>query len=111
MLKFLRNLFAIFYNVFSSNDIMIEEPLEDITEVERRGMKILIPTKVWKELEEKNYSISVIIYKGNPSSVQILKNENGKCKYISTLKAYMNIKSFVNGNPCDYRKENLIFNN
>ena len=76
MLKFLRNLFAIFYNVFSSNDIMIEEPLEDITEVERRGMKILIPTKVWKELEEKNYSISVIIYKGNPSSVQILKNEN-----------------------------------
>lgn len=110
MLKFLRNLFAIFYNVFSSNDIMIEEPLEDITEVERRGMKILIPTKVWKELEEKNYSISVIIYKGNLSSVQILKNENGKCKYISTLKAYMNIKSFVNGNPCDYRKENLIFN-
>jgi hypothetical protein len=110
MIEFLKKLLALLRNIFAPKNIVIDEAPEITVEVERRGVTIILPVSIWEELESKNYSISVVMYKGKPSSVQVLKTEDGKSKYVSTLKAYMNIKSFINGNPCDYRKENLIFN-
>lgn len=110
MIEFLKKLLALLRNIFAPKNIVIDEAPEITVEVERRGVTIILPVNIWEELESKNYSISVVMYKGKPSSVQVLKTEDGKSKYVSTLKAYMNIKSFINGNPCDYRKENLIFN-
>jgi hypothetical protein len=110
MIEFLKKLLALLRNIFAPKNIVIDEAPEITVEVERRGVMIILPVSIWEELESKNYSISVVMYKGKPSSVQVLKTEDGKSKYVSTLKSYMNIKSFINGNPCDYRKENLIFN-
>ena len=39
----------------------------------------------------------------------MFKVVEGKSKYIGTLKTYMNVKSFKDGNVCNFNRNNLIY--
>jgi len=73
------------------------------TVLNRRGYDVVIPTDVYNQIEKKGYNVSLVISK-NYGTVQLTKNN----KYIGTLKNYMGVKSFKNGNPCDFHVSNIV---
>ena len=77
----------------------------------RCGFDIRIPMNIAGELDAKGYCISLTKYKGKPSCVQLSKVINGKSTYIGTLKNYMNVESFKDGNICNFNYNNLIYKN
>ena len=78
--------------------------------ITRRDVAIRLPRKIYKELKAKGIDISLVKTKTNnkPSCVQLTSYLNGKQIYHGTLKAYMNVKKFKNGDVCDFHKNNLI---
>lgn len=76
----------------------------------RRNYEITLPIDIDNKLNEENISISLTKYNNKPSCVQLFKKVNNKSKYIGTLKSYMNVKSFKDGNICNFSRDNLIFN-
>jgi len=76
----------------------------------RCGCNVIVPIDVARELDNNHYCISVSKYKGKPSCVQMFKTIDGKCKYTGTLKAYMNVKNFKDGNVCNFDFTNIIEN-
>jgi len=82
--------------------------LKKYTTIVRRDIEITLPKKVYKKLAAESIDISLVKSKGKPSCVQLTSYENGKQIYHGTLKAYMNVKSFKDGNVCNFRENNLI---
>ena len=76
--------------------------------ITRRGHDIIIPTETYDKLSSLKYTFSLTLYKGKPSSVQLLNTENGKQKYRGTLKDWLNVKSFKDGNVCNFKLDNII---
>ena len=84
------------------------EFLKRHTTINRRGYDIILPKAVYKELTAKSIDISLVKSKGKPSCVQLTSYHNRKQVYHGTLKSYMGVKRFKNGNVCDFRTSNLI---
>lgn len=76
--------------------------------ITRRGHDIIIPTKAYKTLIALKYTFNLTLYKKRPSSVQLFVTEDGKQKYRGTLKDWLNVKSFKDGNVCNFKFENII---
>lgn len=74
----------------------------------RRGYPIFIQVKHSEMLKKKKQYISLVLAKGKPACVQVTTVVNGKNTYVSSLKKMLGVKSFVNGNVCDFRKSNII---
>lgn len=73
------------------------------TTLNRRGYEIVLPTHVYNQLSEKNINVGLSM-KGNSMTVQCTKDK----QYLGTLKQYMGVSGFKNGNPCDFHVRNLI---
>lgn len=83
--------------------------MSDCIKITRRNFNIIIPIEVYNELLKNNLNISLSLTKtGEPSSVQLHTTIEGKSKYVSTLKTFMNVKSFKDGNVCNFNKNNII---
>lgn len=82
--------------------------LKRYTTIVRRDTKIVLPSSVYKTLKSQGIDISLVKSKGKPSCVQLTSYNGGKQIYHGTLKAYMNVKSFKDGNICNFRANNLI---
>ena len=78
------------------------------TTITRRGYDIIIPTNTYETLTSLKYTFNLTLYKKKPSSVQLFVTENGKQKYKGTLKDWLNVKSFKDGNVCNFKFENII---
>lgn len=111
-------MFNFIKNLFKSNKCCCESKCkcnsQDIKEsldivITRRNQDIILPYDIEDKLKKENISISVTKYKGKPSCVQLSKVINGKSKYCGTLKAYMNVKEFKDGDVCNFSRNNLIF--
>lgn len=75
------------------------------TKLNRRGYEVVLPTAVYNEVKNNGYNVSLVLNsRKEPSTVQITKAN----KYCGTLKEAMGVTAFKNGNPCDFRKSNLI---
>lgn len=84
--------------------------VEDLSFVySRKGYEIILPVDIATELEENGLTLSATKYNNKPSCVQMFKVVEGKSKYIGTLKTYMNVKSFKDGNVCNFNRNNLIY--
>ena len=70
------------------------------TTLTRRGCDITLPTDVYTTLQKKGYNVILT----NAKSVQLVKDK----KYIGTLKSFMKVSGFKNGNTCDFHKSNVI---
>ena len=87
-------------------------PYPNIEKVYQRcGFEIKVPMDIAGELDAKRYCISLTKYKGQPSCVQLSKVIDGKSTYIGTLKNFMNVQSFKDGNVCNFNYNNLIYKN
>jgi len=82
--------------------------LKRYTTIVRRDTKIVLPRTVYKALKAKGIDISLVKSKGKPSCVQLTSYDEGKQIYHGTLKAYMKVKSFKDGNICNFRTNNII---
>lgn len=74
----------------------------------RRGYPIFIQVKHSEMLKKKKQYIGLVLAKGKPACVQVTTVVNGKNTYVSSLKKMLGVKSFVNGNVCDFRKSNIM---
>lgn len=110
MIEFLKKLLGI--KEKSQNYTYDGPALEDFNKViTRKDYKIILPYDIEKKLEEDNIFISATKYKGKPSCVQMFRIVNNKSKYVGTLKTFMNVKSFKDGNVCNFSHDNLIYKN
>lgn len=73
--------------------------------INRCGCDIILPKKMYKDLQEEGYTLSVVKHNKKPSSVQVMKAG----KYVGTLKSLYGIESFKDGNVCNFKKRNLVF--
>lgn len=73
------------------------------TKLNRRGYEIVLPTSVYNELRDNKVSIGLVV-KGNSKTVQLIKDR----MYAGTLKEAMGVKSFKDGDACNFRVSNLI---
>lgn len=73
------------------------------TKLNRRGYEIVLPTSVYNELRDNKVSIGLVV-KGNSKTVQLIKDRT----YAGTLKEAMGVKSFKDGDACNFRVSNLI---
>lgn len=73
------------------------------TTITRRNTDIVLPTDVYTKIQKKGYNIS-LAKNQSYSTVQLTKNN----KYIGTLKSFMKVSGFKNGNTCDFHKSNVI---
>lgn len=80
---------------------------ESLTTIVRRGFEIILPIEIYNALNIEKISISVVLYKGKPSCIQLTKIIDGKAAYLGTLKDYMKVKSFKDGNNCNFAYSNI----
>lgn len=112
MLEFFKKLFGIEDKSCCKYHCCCDGPNDkEITNavINRKEYSIILPNDIKAELEAENISISATKYKGKPSCVQMFKTIDGKCEYLGTLKARMSVKSFKDGNVCNFSRENLIY--
>lgn len=117
MFNFLKKLFGIKdtcccechckYKIWDVDGPDKEDILNEV--IIRRDYKIVIPTDIKTQLDNNKISISVTKHAGKTSCVQLFKTIEGKSKYMGTLKAYMNVKSFKDGDVCNFSRDNLIY--
>jgi len=85
------------------------------TKIVRRGYEITVPKSLIKECKENNFFISLVKRNNRPATVQVTsqkydpKLKKAKCVYIGTLKDCLGASGFKDGNPCNFKKSNLIF--
>ena len=86
------------------------------TTIVRRGCEIILPKSILKECEKNKYRIMLVKNKNNqPTSVQVTtekynpQTKKNKITYIGTLKDCLGASGFKDGNPCNFKKSNLIF--
>ena len=83
--------------------------VDDHVTIQRRNQDITIPLNIYKHLLGEGIRISVTFNKDKKSStVQLSKIVDGKQKYVGTLKKYMNVKSFKDGNVYNFHKNNIV---
>ena len=75
----------------------------------RKGYEIIVPQDIAAKFKEEALTVSATKYNNKPSCVQIFKTVEGKSKYVGTLKDYMNVESFKDGNVCNFNRNNLIY--
>lgn len=68
--------------------------------ITRRNTDIVLPQNVYTKIQNKGYNIILT----NANSVQLMKNK----KYQGTLKSFMGVTGFKNGNSCDFHVSNII---
>ena len=107
MFNFLKKFFN--FNNCHCNKCNCTELKELNTIISRKDYKIVLPVDIYNVLKENKLSISATKYKGKTSCVQMFETINGKSKYKGTLKTYMNVKSFIDGNVCNFSRDNLIY--
>ena len=73
------------------------------TTLTRRNTEIVLPVDVYTKIQKKGYNVS-LVKTGNSATVQLTKDN----KYISTLKSFMKVSGFKNGDVCDFHKTNII---
>ena len=80
------------------------------TTITRRGYDIIIPTKTYKQLKDLGYTFGLVLgpKSKKPVAVQLNVTENGKRIYRGTLRSWLNVKKFKDGNSCNFRSENII---
>lgn len=93
------------FNIFK---LFKRKTKEEYATLLKKDNVITLPFKVYNELVNNGYTISLKLNKGKPSCVQLNKHIDGKTKYIGTLKSYMGVKNFKDGNVCNFHKSNLI---
>ena len=76
--------------------------------IERRGYPITLQRSVYDDLLNQGYVISTSLYKGKPSSVVLRRTTKDGIKENTTLKAYLNVKSFKDSDSCNFKPSNLI---
>lgn len=77
----------------------------------RRGYDIIVPQYVYDELVDKGYTIGLTLTgkeEKRPSCVQLSHTVNGKQQYVGTLKSYMHVKAFNDGNVCNFNYNNIV---
>lgn len=79
------------------------------TKLNRRGYEVVLPTSVYNELRDQGYRLGLILNQSKTTaepykSVQIFKDT----QYVGTLKEAMGVKSFKDGNACNFRVSNLV---
>lgn len=82
---------------------------EEIVTVEGKGYTIYLPKDKYDELKSQGYSFSVSSRNKKPNSVAIRFYKDGKYGYLSTLKSYLNVVAFKDGNVCNFATDNCIF--
>lgn len=105
MFKWLKNLFK---KQCKCNCCKIKEP--ELITIGRRGFQITLEKEKYEFFKNNGYSLSITTYKGQPSCVQ-LKHRNKEAKktvYVATLKEWLDVKSFKDGNVCNFDPKNLI---
>lgn len=95
------------FNIFK---IFKKKETEKYVTLIKHDFPIVIPHKIYVELETKGYTISLKLNNRTklPSCIQLNKHIDGKTKYIGTLKSYIGVKEFKDGNVCNFHKSNLI---
>lgn len=76
------------------------------TTITRRNTKITLPKQLVKEMEENRVGVA-LWKKGNNNCVWLYSKTNGD--YLGSLRKNLGIKSFKDGNTCNFKKSNLIF--
>lgn len=77
--------------------------------MKRRNQDIVMPIYVYNNLLKDGIGVSVCFTKnGKPSCVQLNKMVNGKQTYAGTLKKYIGVKSFKDGNVCNFHENNVV---
>ena len=76
----------------------------------RRGHDIVLPQYIYDELVDKGYTIGLTLSgkEKKPSCVQLSHTIDGKQQYVGTLKSYMHVKAFNDGNVCNFNHNNII---
>lgn len=95
------NIFYVMYNLTKELKMSLFNRTKYTTLI-RRNIEIVLPTDVYKSIQKKGFSVSVT----NSGTVQLL--ESSTSKYCGTLKSFMKVNGFKNGNTCDFHKSNLI---
>lgn len=75
-----------------------------------RGFEIIMSEALDNQLRSLHYNTSVTCKDGRPNCVQLTKTKDGRNVYVSSLKKFLGVKSFKNGNLCDYSPDNLVYN-
>jgi len=78
--------------------------------ITRRGYDIVLDADVYESLTADKITISLVLASKTkkPCCVQLNKTVNGKQTYKGTLKSYLNVKGFKDGNICNFKYDNLI---
>ena len=76
--------------------------------IKRRKYDIIIPENCYNTLTSLGYTFSLTLFKGKPSSVQLFITKNKKQKYRGTLKDWLDVKAFKDGNVCNFKFDNVI---
>ena len=73
------------------------------TTITRRNTDIVLPVDIYAKIQKKGYNIS-LVKTPYSNTVQLTKDN----KYVGTLKSFMKVSGFRNGNSCDFHKSNVI---
>ena len=109
MLEFFKKLFGIENKCCCGHCNYDGPAVEENIYLNRKDYRIIIPQDIALELEKAKLSISATKHNGKTSCVQMFKTIAGKSKYKGTLKDYMNVKSFKDGDVCNFSRNNLIY--
>lgn len=105
-------MFKWLFNLFKKKkmkvDEFIEEGKEELVEIVRRGFTITLPKKNYEFFVKQGYTFSLTLYKGKPSCVQLKIREDQKTIYRGTLKDWLEVKSFKDGNVCNFASDNIV---
>lgn len=77
------------------------------TTITRRNIKVTLPKQLVKEMKENKVNFTVWKKEGQKNVVWLYRTNNGE--YLGSLKKNLGVKSFKDGNPCNFKKSNLIF--
>lgn len=98
-------MFKWLFNLFKKNEKNVKE---ELVEIVRRGFTITLPKKNYEFFTEHGYTFSLTLYKGKPSCVQLKAREGQKTVYRGTLKDWLEVKSFKDGNVCNFASDNIV---
>lgn len=81
---------------------------EKTVTITRSGFDIIIPEITYNRLVQLGYYFGLVKYKGKPSCVQLSILSGGKSIYRGTLKSWLKVKEFKDGNVCNFSNDNII---
>lgn len=95
-------------NLFKKEVEVVDEPVELII-FNRRGFKITMDKKTYNRMRELGYTFHLALNKGKPSCVHLKYRDKNlkKTYYVSSLKEWLDVKNFKDGNVCNFNPDNL----